>query len=367
MSSFVKERTNGTSTAAWRSDGALDRVLSIPKFRSMKASAGAPGCPDVAVHSHCFDGKESELKDDLDNGKDPNGDKLFDAYSPPIHIACARGHYGCVELLLERGARIGPDRSTRGGRHPAHLAALFDRREVLVKLIEAGADVNATDHAGASVLNTAAAAGSIAAVKVLLENSKPSNPLDTRKRSTHSGELPLHAACRNGHSQIVKMLIDFELRRCSPEELDKVIKRLTSPLEKGSLYTRPSQVARSQGNIACAKSIEDVVRECTEKLYGADLAAATTSGYKSRRATSQLNETQFVSHREKTRAIDGKDSYDPSMGGGMAYRKCTKCERTAKDLHGARANATHSTAQHAAWLALYKVARRSRYESILHT
>lgn len=369
------DRSKGTMHQAWR-HMRIDRLVSAPKFRSMRPSAQAPGCPDIEVHAHCLDGKANLLKVALDSGKDPNGATLLMMYSPPIHLAAVLGHDECVALLLEYGATISQDHPRRGGLFPTHLAALYDRDSVIRQLIDAGADVNACDRSGVPILNAAAAAGSTRTVKLLLA----CRDIDTLKRAAHSGETALHAACRHGHNHIVKLLIHFELERCGPNGLDVVIQRITAPLAVGSAYTRPSQVARTHGNTDCAASLELIVAECIKDIYSIDLRAATTSGYKSRLATSQLNETQYVPHKGgaparneevSPRKMEGgswlndrkprsRASYDPSMGGGMPYTKCTKCDPFAKDEHGRPRNITHSTAQHGAWVQMYKAAMKAR-------
>lgn len=372
---MVGDHATGAARRFWR-DSRVDHVVSAPKFCNMRASAGAPKCPDVRVHSYSLAGNSRLLTAALEEGADPNGEDLADAYSSPLHLASVCGHAECVWVLLRRGAKIDRDHPRRGGRYPTHLAALYDHDDVLKQLIEAGADVNAGDQAGATLLNTAAAAGSVKAVQVLLGCGN----LDTLRRSRHSGETALHAACRNGHEHIVKLLVEFELKRTGPKHLDVAIERLAA-LVDGSLYTRPSQVARTKGNTSCAVVVDRMIAECVQKIYGANLRAAAEAGRKSRLATSQLNETQFVPHKEiatgrpsvmaSPSATSGrgppwlskpdarpKTSYGPSFGGGAAYRKCTKCDPTTKDAHGTRINTTHSTAQHDAWVAVDKATRR---------
>ncbi|WP_264686114.1 MULTISPECIES: ankyrin repeat domain-containing protein [unclassified Wolbachia] len=73
----------------------------------------------------------------------------------------------------------------------------------IVRLIEAGADINAKDKNERTPLHTAAEYSSTKAVKVLIEAGADINAKDKNERT------PLHIAAVKGYTEIVKVLIDL--------------------------------------------------------------------------------------------------------------------------------------------------------------
>ena len=353
------EHARGSSKWAWRGRK-VEGLVAGPKVRSDVA-----GLESLRVHVAAFDGKVEALRRSLEEGGDPNGRAVFEMYLPPLHLASIEGHVDCARLLLERGATIDADHLRRGGRHPTHLAAMFDHVDLLQLFFEAGASANARDRGGATLLTTAAAQGNEATVRLLLGTTG----IEPHLRSGQ--ETALHAACRNGHARIVKLLVNRELEnRRGWKNFDEVVLILTMPLQKGPLYTGPAQLAKANGHVDCAAIVDVALRDCQTRTYAADNRASGNNGYKSRRATSLLHETQYVSIKPQNQPPpqrppppwpatkndtggfpDFKASYDPSMGCKAVYgKKCAMCEPTAKDASGLRLNTRHSTAQHHAWV-----------------
>ncbi len=90
----------------------------------------------------------------------------------PLHFAAFFGHPDAAGLLIERGADPeAPARNVHlaGAARPLHSATAAGRREVCVVLLDAGADVNACEHAGSMPLLEAAQLGDAPLVEVLLE------------------------------------------------------------------------------------------------------------------------------------------------------------------------------------------------------
>ena len=267
-----------------------------------------------------------------------------------------------MRALLVHGAAIGKDHLRRGGRYPSHLAAMYDHVAVLELLVAAGADVDARDRSGATLLTTAAAQGNAATVEYLLkENADP----DLRNATNH--ETPLHAACRQGHHPVVKILVRDVLSRSSSKNLDPAVDALTATIDDGAFYTRPAQLAKARGHLDCARTIDAVVQDCLKSMYSENYAALAANGYKSKRATSLLHEFQCVSTKPENNRPEPnyppKDdipwretsSYDPSMNvHKLIFAKCSKCDPTAKDKFGVKLNTTHTTVQHHAWMATAK-------------
>ncbi|KAJ1462268.1 ankyrin repeat-containing domain protein [Pelagophyceae sp. CCMP2097] len=310
------ERNAGSS--AWRNEAEREaRTVSAPSARSAGALAANA---ETVLHCLALDGRAADLEKALLRGGDPDGAGQT-LYSPPLHLAAARGHADCVRVLLERGANAGAvDHGRRGGRHATHVAIIFGYSNVLALLLDAGASLEAVDAAGATLVGTAAALGSGACVEELLKRGA-----DSRARSGHSGELALHGAARGGHAAVLRTLVEHEVARCSAKELDVVSRRVSAPQVKGSLYSRPAHVARAAGRSDAAAALEAVVRDCTLKIYPPAVAKFDDEGQRM-----------------------------------CAPTFCTRCGIVDRDLRGGRANVTHATAQHPAWAAAHQAARRKK-------
>ncbi|MCA0374630.1 MAG: ankyrin repeat domain-containing protein [Gemmatimonadetes bacterium] len=90
---------------------------------------------------------------------------------PPLHLAAYFGHPAVVGLLLARGAAVRRHASSAQGNTALH-AALAGRtsREVVRALLDADADVHATDAAAVRPVHLAAARGDIVSLASLVEH-----------------------------------------------------------------------------------------------------------------------------------------------------------------------------------------------------
>jgi uncharacterized protein len=119
----------------------------------------------------------------------------------PLHLAAAFAGPDTVRLLLEHGAHTHQISHNPQRNQPLHAAiALGDSQETILLLLEAGADVNATQAGGFAPLHQAAAAGKRELVAVLLENGARR---DTR---CDQGKLPSDYARERGHGAIAELL-----------------------------------------------------------------------------------------------------------------------------------------------------------------
>lgn len=290
-------------TSSWRGLSALEaRSMAAPSFGASKG--GAARC-------HCFalEGKCAELGAVLAQGDDPDGAGLLFSFSPPLHLAAARGHVDACETLLDRGARVDlADHVRRGGRFAAHLAVIFDHCQVLSVLLDCGCDPNCVDAHGASLLSTAAAAGHFDCVGLLLNQPK----IRTRQRVDYSNELPIHLAVRQGHARVVELILDHEAGHCAVSELD--VDSMDPVIAKGDAYSKVSNLARAYGNAASAAAMDACVLEAKHRLFP----------------------------KPPVRYDGNGDKIPPKLF-------CATCDKTKRDLTGAKANRTHSTAQHAVW------------------
>ncbi len=90
-----------------------------------------------------------------------------------LHLACYHGELDWVQNCLNGGLDVHA-RDNRGytSLHWAVDMGLVDgdREEVVATLIEAGADVNAQDHSGETVLATAKRSEAMSLIPLLIEN-----------------------------------------------------------------------------------------------------------------------------------------------------------------------------------------------------
>ncbi len=117
----------------------------------------------------------------------------------PLHMAAEGGHVMVVEELV--GAGADPQPKTSACLTPLHVAARGGFTKVFTALVKAGADLQATNAKGTTPLHSAADEGHWAVVKALTEAG--ANP-DAR---VISGETPLSCAAARGHLKVVKVLL----------------------------------------------------------------------------------------------------------------------------------------------------------------
>lgn len=125
----------------------------------------------------------------------------------PLHIAARAGTPGAVRMLIDAGADV-KRRNTRLYTYsavsltPLHFAAASNPNpEVVSKLLELGAELNASDHEGKLPLHHAAMNASPAVAAALLEAGADVN-------APRGGFTPLHqAALSNSNPEVITLLI----------------------------------------------------------------------------------------------------------------------------------------------------------------
>jgi len=168
--------------------------------------------PDVAadivrlskVHSRYLEARAAQLAPKEDPWK-----------SPAVRTALAKeqiehsmeGFWRAIEQGNERAARIflkvigvKPDEKDALGATPLIKAAMFNRKEVVGQLLEAGADVNLANAQGLTPLHWAAFKGFYPIVEALL--AKGANP----NLKGGPGVTPLMQAAMNGHAAVCAAL-----------------------------------------------------------------------------------------------------------------------------------------------------------------
>jgi uncharacterized protein len=119
----------------------------------------------------------------------------------PLHLAAAFAEPDAVCLLLEHGAHAHQVSHNPQRNQPLHAAvALGGSEATVLLLLEAGADVNATQAGGFTPLHSAAAAGKPELVKLLLKHGARA---DIR---CDQGKLPGDYARERGHDSVIELL-----------------------------------------------------------------------------------------------------------------------------------------------------------------
>ena len=110
------------------------------------------GCgPNLDIWEAADEGNITEIKRQLDFGKDVNSKNQFGA--TPLHFAAKQGHKNLAALLITEGADTNAeayDKST-----PLHSAVISGYKEVAEQLITNGADANAKGYEGSTPLDNA--------------------------------------------------------------------------------------------------------------------------------------------------------------------------------------------------------------------
>eukprot|EP00752_Nemacystus_decipiens_P016320 g14595.t1 len=124
----------------------------------------------------------------------------FDA----LHLTAERGHLDVTKLLVEAGSGLEAKTSAHGFT-PLDLAAEQGHSEIMKVLIEAGADPNSSALDGTTALYRAAMRALVDTVKMLL--SAGANPSLAYRYPSGAAFVPLDVAAQNGHSEVVRDLI----------------------------------------------------------------------------------------------------------------------------------------------------------------
>ncbi len=118
------------------------------------------------------------------NAKDKDG-------LSPLRLALAAGHGPVAQLLASTGAR--QDVLTLAG---------LGRTGALAKVIQDGADTDAADGTGRTVVHYAAVNGRKEAVRLVLDQGARVDFADA-----HGGRTPLHYAAEHGHADVAELLL----------------------------------------------------------------------------------------------------------------------------------------------------------------
>jgi ankyrin repeat protein len=195
------------------------------------------------LHSACAGGLIRLLPVLLSRGAQVNGPDRFGF--TPLFRACEGGHLEVFQFMLDQGATVEVENPVR--RTMLHAACEGGNPAIVKALLDMGLDANAANSAGETALFAACRVCPFDAVSLLVEHGADVEVVSPRGS-------PLHAACRRGDLEIVKL---FCRRGASLKSVD--VDLLT-----------PLGVAMAGGHVGVAKYLISEgasLEELTEKRW----------------------------------------------------------------------------------------------------
>ena len=121
----------------------------------------------------------------------------------PLHAAAMMGYGDAVGLLLERNASIDAFAPVDPAHNALMYAASFNHVQVVVLLLEKGANVNLSDPEGITALHIAAKLGHLEVVRLLLDQGAEIN------KQKLNGATALYVAAQDARTaQVVSLLVE---------------------------------------------------------------------------------------------------------------------------------------------------------------
>ncbi|XP_008783270.2 E3 ubiquitin-protein ligase KEG-like [Phoenix dactylifera] len=169
----------------------------------------------TALHLACRRGSV-ELVETILAYKEADVDILDKDGDPPIVFALAAGSPECVRALVNRSANVSSRLRGGGGPFVTHVCAFHGQPECMQELLLAGADPNAVDGEGESVLHTAIAKRYTECAIVILENGGcRSMSFCNAQRKT-----PLHLCVETWNMAVVKRWVEVASQEVIDEAID---------------------------------------------------------------------------------------------------------------------------------------------------
>uniref|UniRef100_A0A6N2M8Y3 Uncharacterized protein n=1 Tax=Salix viminalis TaxID=40686 RepID=A0A6N2M8Y3_SALVM len=145
----------------------LHHEMTIAQLSMLLEAQNTDG--QTALHLACRRGS-SELVRAILEYREADVDVLDKDGDPPLVFSLAAGSPECVRALIERGANVGSRLREGFGPSVAHVCAYHGQPDCMRELLLAGADPNAIDDEGESVLHRAVSKKYTDCALVILEN-----------------------------------------------------------------------------------------------------------------------------------------------------------------------------------------------------
>ncbi|CAL5330573.1 unnamed protein product [Camellia sinensis] len=168
----------------------------------------------TALHLACRRGS-AELVEAILEYKDANVDVLDKDGDPPLVFALAAGSPECVRALIRRRANVQSRLREGFGPSVAHVCAYHGQPDCMRELLLAGADPNAVDDEGESVLHRAVVKKYTECAVVILENGGCKSMASLNSKNL----TPLHLCVATWNVTVVKRWVEL----ASLEEIASVI------------------------------------------------------------------------------------------------------------------------------------------------
>ncbi|XP_025081785.1 uncharacterized protein LOC112556729 [Pomacea canaliculata] len=151
------------------------------------------------LHFATLSGQAQIIKSLIDNKAELN--RVDSKGFSSLCYACNRGQKEVVDILLSHGANVNI-KTKVGDMTPLLLACQMDFPDIVRRLLQEGANLEAEDAEGRTALHAASNGSSVDLVKLLVTRGAR---IDHRDKS---GWTPLHFACQRGDQNVVDLLLE---------------------------------------------------------------------------------------------------------------------------------------------------------------
>ncbi|KAL5570430.1 hypothetical protein UlMin_027005, partial [Ulmus minor] len=169
----------------------------------------------TALHLACRRGS-AELVEAILEYREANVDVLDKDRDPPLIFALAAGSSDCVRTLVNRGANVGSSSREACGPSVAHICAYHGQPDCMRELLLAGADPNAVDDEGETVLHKAVTKKYTDCAIVILENGGCKSMAVTNSKHC----TPLHMCVATWNVAVVRRWVEIATREEIADAID---------------------------------------------------------------------------------------------------------------------------------------------------